>query len=97
MSKPKLNATIRELRETLGLTQPAFAKKLNASVSSVSHYEIGARRPDSYTLAKLVGIAAKAKQWGIAKELAESLPGVKEGLLKPAWGEIVTVAVVTEE
>jgi hypothetical protein len=43
----------------------------------------------------MLGVAVKAKQWLIAQDLADLLPGVKEGLLKPTWGEYVRVR--TEE
>jgi putative transcriptional regulator len=37
--------SIRELRQSLGLTQEAFAQHLSVSVSSVRDWEQGRRRP----------------------------------------------------
>jgi DNA-binding XRE family transcriptional regulator len=93
MPTPKVADHVRELRKALNLGQVAFAKKIGASPTTIQHYEVGSRRPDPHTLAKLVGVAVKAQQWLIAKDLAQLLPGVKEGLLKPTWGEYLSVQV----
>jgi transcriptional regulator with XRE-family HTH domain len=67
------------------LTQVDFAKKINASPTSVAHYELASRRPDPHTLARITRVAVNAKLWEIAATLAAHLPGVADGLLKPAW------------
>src|ERR1035437_9966127 len=40
------SARIRRLRESLGLSQPLFARALNVSVGTVRAWEQGARIPD---------------------------------------------------
>ena len=40
------SARVRRVRESLGLSQPVFAKALNVSVGTVRGWEQGARTPD---------------------------------------------------
>ena len=44
---------IKELRESLKLSQPAFAKAIGAGISSIGAYELGTRRPSDKVLAKI--------------------------------------------
>lgn len=45
--------TIKELRESLKLSQPAFAKAIGVGTSSVGAYELGTRKPSDKVLAKI--------------------------------------------
>ena len=47
---------IKELRESKGLIQKEFARKINVSVQTVSAWEIGLRTPNAIQRRKLCGI-----------------------------------------
>lgn len=42
--------TIKEMRETLGLTQELFAKRYNIPKRTIENWESGKRKPPSYVL-----------------------------------------------
>jgi len=56
--KPMRPAEIREIRETLEVSQAQFARYLNVSANAVRSWEQGVRRPRNATL-KLLAIAKK--------------------------------------
>ena len=47
---------LKELRQSLGLTQNKIAEQLNVSRSTIAMYETGASEPDNETLTKLADI-----------------------------------------
>src|SRR5262245_13286221 len=58
---------IRELRKALGkFTQQDLAVKLGMAVSSISHYEIGDRKPDGPSALLLYRAAQEAKRQDLA-------------------------------
>lgn len=71
--------TIKELRESLKLSQPAFAKAIGVGTSSVGAYELGTRKPSDKVLAKIKEVynveltveAAKPAEKKAAKPAAE--------------------------
>ncbi len=85
MVDTKINAAVRELRKSLGLTQPQFAKETGMSGPSVAHFETGDRNPDAGSMALLCRAAFKAGRLDLADVFAAAIPGVAEGLLIPRW------------
>jgi DNA-binding transcriptional regulator YiaG len=55
-------AEIRKLRESLGLTQEEFAKKIGAARVTVAKWEIGQHPPKGLYLQALEKLKARAKE-----------------------------------
>lgn len=53
---------VRKLRETLGLTQAEFARRIGVTTRALQRYEAGARQPEA---AALVGIIRAATEAGL--------------------------------
>ena len=54
---------LKELREFLGLTQEEMAKQLGVTRSTISHYEIGKREPDSEYFLELQNHYGVSDKW----------------------------------
>jgi transcriptional regulator with XRE-family HTH domain len=80
----KFATAIKNLRESLGVTQLELAVKLDIGGHAVSHFEYG-RKPDSLTTARLCRIAHEAGRDDLADIFVAALPGVKEGVVVPVW------------
>ena len=86
--------TIKELRESLKLSQPAFAKAIGVGTSSVGAYELGTRKPSDKVLAKIKEVynveltveAAKPaeKKAAPAAEKKAAKPAAEKKVAKPA-------------
>lgn len=58
-----INDRIKELRQTLGLNQTAFAAKINQSPASVSMYESGVRVPKAPIVALICATFGVSRSW----------------------------------
>ena len=58
-----INDRIKELRQTLGLNQTAFAAKINQSPASVSMYESGVRVPKAPIVALICATFGVNRSW----------------------------------
>lgn len=92
MPKEKKPTTVKEIRESLKLSQAEFAKALNISVASVSAYETGRTKPGAKALeaikalsgvelpaqepAKAPKAAPRKAQGGKAKKAAAAVPEI---------------------
>jgi transcriptional regulator with XRE-family HTH domain len=80
----KFAAAIKDLRESLGMTQLELAVKLDIGGHAVPHFEWG-RMPNAVTTARLCRIAHEAGRDDLADIFAARLPGVNEGVVVPVW------------
>ncbi len=85
--------TIKELRESLKLSQPAFAKAIGVGTSSVGAYELGTRKPSDKVLAKIkevynveltVEAAKPAEKKAAPAEKKAAKPAAEKKAAKPA-------------
>ena len=84
--------TIKELRESLKLSQPAFAKAIGVGTSSVGAYELGTRKPSDKVLAKIKEVynveltveAAKPAEKKAAPAEKKAAPAAEKKAAKPA-------------
>jgi transcriptional regulator with XRE-family HTH domain len=67
-----LTATVRELRESLGLTQQEFAHRLNKAISTVIRYET-TREPRGKALIELAEFASANGRADLSRELVGAL------------------------
>jgi DNA-binding transcriptional regulator YiaG len=54
-------ARIRKLRESLGLTQEEFAKRIGAARETIARWELGTAKPKGLYLQALEKLKARAK------------------------------------
>lgn len=54
--------TIKELRESTGLSQAQFAEKFHIPVGTLQHWEQGVRKPPEYVLYMLSVLIEKDKK-----------------------------------
>lgn len=68
---PSMNNGVKKIRLKLGLSQSAFGRAIGKKPSTVSMYETGERKPDSYTAYAIIDLA---KQGGFKASLEDIYP-----------------------
>ncbi len=76
---------LKELRQSLGLTQNKIAEQLNISRSTIAMYETGASEPDNETLTKLADIFNVTIDYLLGRD---DLQQSKKGIKIPVLGTI---------
>jgi transcriptional regulator with XRE-family HTH domain len=74
---------VRELRKALGITQQGLAVKLGMAVSSISHFEIGDRKPDGTSALNLYRAAQEANRQDLADVFATIINDAMGHLVAP--------------
>jgi transcriptional regulator with XRE-family HTH domain len=74
---------VRELRKALGITQQGLAVKLGMAVSSISHFEIGDRKPDGTSALNLYRAAQEADRQDLADVFATIINDAMGHLIAP--------------
>ncbi len=73
---------LKELRETIGISQSAFAREINVAQNTVSNWERGTREPDNETLAKIADFFGVTTDYLLGREPNEdkknSLPPLNQ-------------------
>ena len=59
---------LKELRETIGISQSAFAREINVAQNTVSNWERGTREPDNETLAKIADFFGVTTDYLLGRE-----------------------------
>lgn len=73
-----MNERIKELRDTLNLTQQDFADKLGTSRGNIAGYETGRRSPSDAVVSLICDKLNVNKEWlrsGVGEMFKEKLPG----------------------
>ena len=94
MPKAKQPTTVKEIRESLKLSQAEFAKALNISVASVSAYETGRSKPGAKTLEaikELYGVELPASKPEKAKKAAPQKKQSGKPGKKAAAGPVIVI------
>lgn len=63
---------LKELRETRGISQSAFAREINVAQNTVSNWERGTREPDNETLAKIADYFGVTTDYLLGREHNEN-------------------------
>jgi len=67
-----VNTAVKRLRESVGLSQQAFATELGLSIRSIANYERD-RVPEREVLVRLVGFAMKHQQPRLAQVFSDAM------------------------
>ena len=81
LADPRSKNWIREVRESLGLSQPAFAAKLGHSIAAVAKWEAGDREPRARIKLKIIEMAPPEIQAALGLR-QRVLPGKASGLIE---------------
>jgi transcriptional regulator with XRE-family HTH domain len=87
---------IKELREGLGLTQEAFAKRLDVSVLTIHNWESGVHHPKGQRLTRLV-ILAQSLQEARQQTLAQHAKERSDALAAAAPVKGVPIALIPDD
>jgi transcriptional regulator with XRE-family HTH domain len=81
-----LGPAVKKLRSALGLTQPAFAKRVGLSVRAIANYEKD-REPSGEILQRFAGLAARHNLDGLAKIFYDAFADEIRGRTIPSTAE----------
>ena len=81
-----LGPAVKKLRSALGLTQPAFAKRVGLSVRAIANYEKD-REPGGEVLRRFASLAARHNLDGLAKIFSDAFAEEIQGRTNPSTAE----------
>jgi transcriptional regulator with XRE-family HTH domain len=85
----ELTGAIKALRAALALNQREFAAASGLGRFTLAHLEAGDKHPAPGSLVRLAQAARDAHRDDLAEVFVSELPGVRQGLLTPAWSEVI--------
>ena len=81
-----LGRAVKKLRSALGLTQPAFAKRVGLSVRAIANYEKD-REPSGEVLRRFASLAARHNLDSLAKIFSDAFAEEIQGRTNPSTAE----------